>query len=138
MLRSKANWIEYGEKPTKYFCSLEKRNYINKNVKKIVDPSGNIYIEQTEILNQIANFYQNLYSSKDASLNKGDLNSVVDSNIPKLTKKESNQLEGKVTLSELGNALKNMKNGKSPVQMASLWSSINCFGQTFVIFFYDL
>ena len=22
MLRSKANWIEYGEKPTKYFCSL--------------------------------------------------------------------------------------------------------------------
>ena len=34
MLRSKANWIEYGEKPTKYFCSLEKRNYINKNVKK--------------------------------------------------------------------------------------------------------
>ena len=91
MIRSKANLIEYGEKPTKYFCSLEKKNYINKNVKKIVNPSGNIYIEQTEILNQIANFYQNLYSSKDASLNKVDLNSVVDPNIPKLTEKESNQ-----------------------------------------------
>ena len=30
MMRSKDNWIEYGEKPSKYFCSLEKRNYVNK------------------------------------------------------------------------------------------------------------
>ena len=30
ILRSKANWIENGEKPTKYFCSLEKRNFIKK------------------------------------------------------------------------------------------------------------
>ena len=97
--------LQYAD-PVYNFENLEKINYINKNVKKIVDPSGNIYIEQTEILNQIANFYQNLYSSKDASLNKVDLNSIVDSNIPKLAEKESNQLEGKLTLSELGNALK--------------------------------
>ena len=32
ILRSRANWIENGEKPTKYLCSLEKRNFINKNI----------------------------------------------------------------------------------------------------------
>ena len=46
-----------------------------------------------EILNQISNFYQNLYSTKDEGLNRVDLNSVVESNIPKLTKVESDQLE---------------------------------------------
>ena len=114
MLRSKANWIEYGEKPTNFFCSLEKKNYINKNVKKIIDSTGNIYTEQMEILNQISNFYQNLYSTKDEGLNRVDLNYVVESNIPKLTKEESDQLEGKLTLPELGKAVRNMKNGKSP------------------------
>ena len=58
-----------------------------------------------EILNQISNFYQNLYSTKV------DLNSVVESNIPKLTKVESDQLEGKLTLPELGKAVRYMKNG---------------------------
>ena len=67
-----------------------------------------------EILNQISNFYQNLYSTKDEGLNRVDLNSVVESNIPKLTKEESDQLEGKITLPELGKAVRNMKNGKSP------------------------
>ena len=114
MLRSNANWIEYGEKPTNFFCSLEKKNYFNKNVKKIIDSTGNIYTKQMEILNKISNFYQNLYSTKDECLNRVDLNSVVESNIPKLTKIESDQLEGKLTLPELGKAVRNMKNGKSP------------------------
>ena len=56
MLRSRANWIEHGEKPSKYFCSLEKRNYINKNVIKIVDNAGNIHTDQKIILNQISFF----------------------------------------------------------------------------------
>ena len=29
-IRSKARWVEYGEKPSKYFLSLEKRNFGNK------------------------------------------------------------------------------------------------------------
>ena len=34
MIRSKARWVEEGEKPTKYFCHLESRNYLNKTIKK--------------------------------------------------------------------------------------------------------
>ena len=29
IIRSRCKWIEHGEKPTKYFLSLEKRNFIN-------------------------------------------------------------------------------------------------------------
>lgn len=32
LIRSHCKWIEEGEKPTKYFAALEKRNYINKNI----------------------------------------------------------------------------------------------------------
>ena len=34
LLRSKAKWVAEGEKITKYFCSLEKRNFISKQMKK--------------------------------------------------------------------------------------------------------
>ena len=34
MIKSKARWVEEGEKPTKYFCHLESRNYLNKTIKK--------------------------------------------------------------------------------------------------------
>ena len=40
ILRSRVKWIEEGEKPSKYFCSLEKRNYINKTVTKLVNSKG--------------------------------------------------------------------------------------------------
>lgn len=34
MIWSRAHWMEEGEKPSKYFCNLESRNYINKTIKK--------------------------------------------------------------------------------------------------------
>ena len=34
MIRSKSKWVEYGEKNSKYFLNLEKRNYSTKYIKK--------------------------------------------------------------------------------------------------------
>lgn len=43
MIRGKARWVEEGEKPTRYFCNLENRNYINKTIKKLeLEESGMI------------------------------------------------------------------------------------------------
>ena len=55
-VRTKAKWIEEGEKPTKYFLSLEKRNYINKTVYKLIQDSGNIITEWADILAEIENY----------------------------------------------------------------------------------
>ena len=35
MFRSKCRWMEKGEKPTKYFFNLEKRNYNRKTINEI-------------------------------------------------------------------------------------------------------
>ena len=32
IIRSKSNWVEQGEKPTRYFLNLESRNYLNKTI----------------------------------------------------------------------------------------------------------
>lgn len=34
-IRSRAKWIDVGEKPTKYFCYLESRNFLNTIIKKV-------------------------------------------------------------------------------------------------------
>ena len=41
LLGSKARWVAEGEKITKYFCSLEKRNFISKHMKKMGQFSRN-------------------------------------------------------------------------------------------------
>ena len=48
ILRSYINWIENGEKPTKYFCALEKRSYVNKTVSKIINNKGENIVKQNK------------------------------------------------------------------------------------------
>ena len=115
MMRSKAKWIEQGEKPTKYFCSLEKRNFINKTVTRIKDNSGFVTTDQSAILTEISKFYQHLYSNKDDQLEEICLEKHIKcKTIPKLSKENSDMLEGKITYDELKYAVKNMKNNKTP------------------------
>ena len=35
IVRARARWHEYSEKSTKYFLSLEKRNYTRKHIRKL-------------------------------------------------------------------------------------------------------
>ena len=117
IIRSKANWIENGEKPTKYFCNLEKRNFTTKIIPQIETDSGDIIIDQEKILSEIKTFYQNLYSENDGLQIDYDLKNLININdfdVTVLTKKESESLEGPLTYSEASQTLKNMKNDKSP------------------------
>mgnify|MGYP000291876605 CR=1 FL=1 len=34
-MRSRVEWIEEGEKPSKYFCNLESQNFISKQITKL-------------------------------------------------------------------------------------------------------
>ena len=45
-IRSRAKWIEEGEKPSKYFCHLESRNFTNKLIPKIVECDGTVIKNQ--------------------------------------------------------------------------------------------
>ena len=115
VIRSRATNLLEGEKPTKYFCSLETHNYLSKIVPKLETSDGKIFTDQHAILKESENFYKKLYSNKDDTLSEINLREYLQNiNLPKLTDNESNQLEGQITLSELSIALQNMKNNKSP------------------------
>ena len=69
LIRSKVKWAEEGEKPTRYFCTLEKRNFINKCLSKLsTNHEGHYITDQKEILVHVRKFYQELYSSRDSTL----------------------------------------------------------------------
>ena len=44
-IRSKARWINDGEKVTKYFCNMENRNYISKGTNSLRKENGNLITE---------------------------------------------------------------------------------------------
>ena len=35
VIRSRAQWLQVGEKPIQYFCNLEHKNYVDKTIRKI-------------------------------------------------------------------------------------------------------
>ena len=62
ILRAKIRWYESGEKSTKYFFNLEKRNHHKKTINKLV-VNGNEINDKKEILKEGKKFYENLYKS---------------------------------------------------------------------------
>ena len=112
-VRSRARWVEDGEKVSKYFCNLENRNYISKMMPNLVKEDGTLTLDQKEIIKETKNFYENLYTRKE--VDEVDLEDILNfDDIKKLSENQKNNLEGKITLNEAFQALKNMANNKSP------------------------
>ena len=111
-VRSKLQWLKEGEKPTKYFCNLENKNFIEKTVKKLQNEKGQFLTEQKEILRTIRNYYASLFQNRDNVLDEVNLQKVLH-NI-KINKVSDSSLENTINVDELGEVLKSMKNNKSP------------------------
>ena len=60
IIRSKSEYIDKGEKPTKFFCGLEKHNYVSKTMPKLERADGTILNKQSEILSETENYYKNI------------------------------------------------------------------------------
>ena len=107
--------IEDDEKPTNFFCNLEKHNFTSKIIPKLEKNDGKIITDQVEILNETKQFYEDLYASKDSQLSDIDLNDLLDTvEIRKLSKNESDSIEGPITYDEAAIILKKMSNNRSP------------------------
>ena len=107
ILRSKCRYEDMGEKPTKYFLSLQSRNFTSKVITKLTNSDTN------DILHYQKKYYQNLYSER-LEIDEKPLIEIIGENPNKLTNDESINLEGEITYTELATTLRNMKNGKSP------------------------
>ena len=64
IFRAKLQWVEQGEKNTKYFLNLEKQNYNLKYIKKLITNETTALIKPNEILEEERRFYRNLYSTR--------------------------------------------------------------------------
>ena len=117
IVRSRVKWVEEGEKPTKYFCGLESKNFVSKIIPKVEKDDGQIVKSQTDILKEIQNFYKSLYEKKNQEYggNIIDLDRELKNlNFQKLSSEEKLSLEGEITVSEASQTLSKMKNNKTP------------------------
>ena len=110
ILRSRVQWVNDGEKPTKYFLNLEKHNYKKKTLFRVADRNGMIVEDEHDILDQIKDFYSNLYKSRNY-VDHDYLSNLV---FPQLDPDIKQSLDSHITLSELNTAVKDMKNNKCP------------------------
>ena len=114
-VRSRAQWLPEGEKPSKYFCSLEKGNYINKTLKRLKRNDGTYISNQKNILAEFQKYYKKLFNSNDNQMEEPDLKQLLNKmDTNKLSKDQAESLEGELKLTELNTVLKNMKHNKCP------------------------
>ena len=111
LFRSKVRWYELGEKSTKYFFSLEKARYNTKTCYKLIDEQEGEIIDNNRILQKQQEFYQDLYSRDDEVV--FNLTNKYNIYVPEDIKQIQEQ---QITQLEVEQAIKSMKNNKTPGQ----------------------
>ena len=111
--RSKCLWVEQGERPTKYFFNLEKRNYNKRVISELEDENGKV-VDENQILPEIEKYYGNLYSSK-ISVTEDLLNQFTEGvQLPRLSNEERETIEGLLSFEECKKLVESFKSDKSP------------------------
>ena len=114
IIRSRARWHEHGERNSKYFLNLEKRNHVRKHIRKL-RLSGVISTDPFEILEAERVFYENLYKSRRDGSEKNKPNSHFDDlPIPTLSNNSSYLGEGLISIEECKNVLNSFPLNKVP------------------------
>ena len=115
ILRSKAKWVEEGEKNTSYFLRLERANYKNKHIEQLMDKNNRSIITDPEkILNLQRDFYQNLFTDINQTDVEAESELFEGVKLPKISNTEKYKCEKHISEQELTKSIKFMKNGRSP------------------------
>ena len=107
-------WLEKGEKSTQYFFSLEKFNYIKKQVRKLILDNGETVTTDREIMKESVKFYEKLYELKRGADEDDILDFLSNKNISTLNNSERESCDQEITVQECFESLSSFKNNKSP------------------------
>ena len=113
-IRSRARWIEFCEKSNKYFLSLEKWHCSKKFVNSLQNKQGSLIHNQKKILNELANYYENLYFDNEQSDENNCNDFVIELNLPTITDEECKECDKPITSKNCLTALSQLSNNKSP------------------------
>ena len=113
-IRSRAKWIEEGEKSTSYFLRLEKKHQIYNTIEKLKISNGQTTTNNDDILEEAVNFYQKLYTSSlpDPQFIDTYLENI---NFPsRLDNIHAGTCDGLISLNECTSSVQILKRNKSP------------------------
>ena len=104
-IRSKCDWYEYGEKPTKFFLNLKKTRTHRNKIRNILI-NGKEITDQKEVNNELFAFCNNLFKN-DRRSSKYDTTQFLSSiQVPCLIQEQSTMCEFLISEEELICALK--------------------------------
>lgn len=112
-IRSRAKWLEEGERNTNYFFSLEKRNQKRNNICSL-KINNNVTNDQTEISQHVYAFYKELYTSKFKPHNCEVFIKSISKDIKAISEDYKHCCDAELQLSEMNDTISSMKKGKSP------------------------
>ena len=133
-IRSRANWVNEGEKNTKYFLSLEKKNQSNNVITKLNTENG-IVSSEGDVLKEMCSFYEQLYTSK--SINDVDIDDYFSDDVPNVNVNDKILCDSFPTIDECKEAVLNMKSNKSPGLDGIPAEFYKCFWSSLDRYFYD-
>ena len=113
-IRSKAFFLEHDQKNSAIFLSLEKKNYDNKNIRRLIDSKGRPITKPKEILQETANFYKSLYDTDNNVSDDFYEEFFKPDKIPQIDDNSRVSLNQPLTEPELKKSIHIMKCNKTP------------------------
>ena len=113
-IRSKAEWCDKGEKCSKFFLNLEAKRQVKNVIEKLKGHDGNVVSKDSDILNEISFFYENLFKAEKIETTRitNYLDNVLLPN--KLSKHDETLSNKTINSKEIKKAVDKLKLNKSP------------------------
>ncbi|KAG7563755.1 Endonuclease/exonuclease/phosphatase superfamily [Arabidopsis suecica] len=108
--RSHIQWLQLGDKNTRYFHEKTKQRRSHNRITSLEDNSGNILTEEKEIHELVHNYFEQIYSSAGAQR----VDYVLQHIQPRVTPEINSSLTAPVTEEEIFQALSHMNVDKTP------------------------
>ena len=111
IVRSRIQWYEEGERNSRYFFNLEKRNSNLKSINRLELENNTITEDPTLILQEMKHFYESLYKGNDVQNPEVYLSNL---KTAKISEENYNKINENITESELLKIVKSLQNNKTP------------------------
>ena len=117
MFLTAARWKQFGERGSKYFHNLKRRNTPNSTIKSLAmthSKNSDAFSEDVkEMLTECHTFFREMYRAPTDSLQIDQSENLLAS-IKRLNEREAQLCEGTLTETEMKTALHTLKNGTAP------------------------